>query len=429
MENILIGFAFIIGIIIITSIINEKKLHMPHEIALIIVSFIISVIIILLQRYGIIGSKIAAIESLKNFDFNNFLLECTLGFILFASASKMQINKFMKNIIPIGYLATMTTVITSFLYGSLFCIISSWFNLNIDFWVCVILGAAIAFTDSITASGILKKLGISKGMSSVIEGETLFNDGVGIAIFIFASAFIKNIATENLMILFIKEIFGAVVVGLIVSYISFKLLKMSNNPVVHILISLFVVSASYSICEYFSFSGVIACAIAGMYFAYNRKKNERWIEVVDSKEMYDDFWNIIENLLNSMLYVLVGLMVISLNVNKQLLIIIPTAIILNFVTRFIGVSVSTILIGKKNIPSKYNFKEFVMLLTWTGLKGGVSLALIMSAKNLVPQEVYEILLSATMITILFTTIVQGLLTPTVYKKIEKIREKRIEENI
>ncbi|MBR4110365.1 MAG: cation:proton antiporter [Clostridia bacterium] len=429
MENLLVGFAFLTGIIVISSIINEKKTHIPNEIALMIVSFVISAILIICGKYGVLNLNIFVINLFKNFKFDNFILECILGFIFFAAASKTHLNKFMKNIIPIGSIAIVSTIVNAFAYGGLFYLISILLNLNLNFWVCTLLGSLISLADSIPACEVLNKNGASKGITTVIEGETLFSDGICVAMFIFAKGMVTNATKHNLLILLFKEIFGAIVVGLVVSWILFKLLKMSNNPVLHILISLLTVSTSYVICEHFEFSGVIACVVAGMYFAYNRRKISRWLEVVDSKEMYDDFWEIVEMLLNSVLFVLVGLMALSINVSRELMILIPIAILINLIARFIGVSVATLFVGKTNIPGRYNLKEFVLILTWTGLRGGTSLAFIMTLKEVLPIETYEILFSMTMITILFTTIVQGLSTGKMYRFIEKRREKRIEESI
>ena len=429
MENLLVGFAFLIGIIVIASIINEKKIHIPNEIALMIVSFVISAVLIICGRYGVLNLNVSVITLFKKFEFDNFILECILGFIFFAAASKMHLNKFVKNIIPIGSLAIISTIINAFVYGGLFYLVSIPLNLNLSFWTCTLLGSLISLADSIPACEVLNKNGASKGIITVIEGETLFADGICVAMFIFAKGMVTNATTHNLLILLFKEIFGAIAIGFVVSCTLFKLLKISNNPVIHILTSLLTVSTSYVICECFEFSGVIACVVAGMYFAYNRRKISRWLEVVDSKEMYDDFWEIVEMLLNSVLFVLVGLIVLSINVSKEIIILIPIAILINLVARFIGVSVATLFVGKANIPGRYNFKEFVSILTWTCLRGGTSLALMMTLKDVLSVENYEILFSMTMITILFTAIVQGLSTGKIYKLIERKREKRIEESI
>lgn len=253
------------------------------------------------------------------------------------------------------------------------------------------------------------------------------NDGFAVALFVFVKGVIVNGVGGNILIVLIKEIFGAIIVGLLVSYVLHKLLRKTNNPILHILISLLDVSLSYVICDDFGFSGVISSVVCGMYFSYQDKKIERWKEVVDSKELYSDFWNIMENLLNSMLFVLVGFSILSMKMSSLILVFVPIAIILNLLSRYTGVRVATLLIGNKNIPSKYDANEFSLLLTWSGLKGGLSLALALTTKAILPIESYEIILNIIMITILFTTIVQGLIVGKMYKYIESKKEKRYTE--
>lgn len=429
MENLLVGFAFLIGIIVIASIINEKKIHIPNEIALMIVSFVISAVLIICGNYGILNLNISFITAFKNFELDSFVLECVIGFVFFAAASKTHINKFIKNIIPIGSLAIISSVVNSFVYAGLFYFIASILKFNLSFWICLLVGSLLSLADSIPACEVLKNNGASKGITTVIEGETLFADGICVAMFLFAKGMIIKSTTQNFLVLLLKEIFGAIAIGIAVSYILFKLLKISNNPVIHILISILTVSTSYAICEHLGFSGVIACVVAGMYFAYNRRKISRWLEVVDPKEMYDDFWEIVEIVLNSMLFVLVGLTVLSIDVSKTTLILIPIAIILNLVARFCGVCFATAFIDKNNIPGKYDFKEFVSILTWAALRGATSLAFIMTVKESLDVKVYGILFNMIIITILFTTIVQGLSIGNVYKAVERKKEKRIGEKI
>lgn len=427
MESILTGFAFIVSIIVISSIINEKKLHIQKDIALIIFSFLLSFLFLIIYKLGIFNIDENIVNTFKNTKLDTFLLECTLCFMLFAGASKVHLNKFVKNMVPIGALSIIATIFSTIIYGILFYFISTLLKLNMGIWPCMLLGALISPTDPISATGILNKLGISKSVTSVIEGEAMFNDGIAVTLFVFISSFIKNGVVENILFLMLKEIVGAVAVGFIISYLLFKLVKMTNEPIMHILISLLDVSLSYVICEYFGFSGVIASVVCGFYFSYQNKKIERWKKVVDSKELYNDFWEIIENLLNSVLFVLVGLSVFSIELNLMTLILIPLAIILNLISRYIGVAISSTLIGKKNIPGKYTVNEFVTLLTWSGLKGGLSLALALTTVSFLETETYEIIITTILVTILFTTIVQGLIITKIYNHIENKKEKMLEE--
>ena len=427
MESILVSFVIIIGIIVLASIINEKKLHMPQEIAILSISFLISLFLLIFQKTGIINLDADIINHMKDARVDNFLLECTLGFMLFAGASKIHLNKFVKNLIPILSLSVVTTLVSSVAYGALFYLVSLLFNMNIDVWLCMLLGALISPTDPIAATGVLGKLGISKSLISVIEGEALFNDGLAVALFIFLKGMITSGTGGNIFLIVFKEILGAVFVGFVISYLLYKLLKMTNNPILHILKSLLDVALSYVICEHFGFSGVIASVICGMYFAYQDRKAARWKAVVDSKDLYNDFWNIVENLLNSILFVLVGFSILSLTVNEITFVLIPVAIILNLICRYVGVGISSILVGKKNIPNKYNKNEFVSLLTWCGLKGGLSLALALTTRVFLPPDIYNIIINVIVTTILFTTIVQGLSINKIYRIIEKNRERRYAE--
>ena len=273
----------------------------------------------------------------------------------------------------------------------------------------------------------MKSKGASKSLTSIIECESLLNDGVAVAIMVFAKGIIKNSIGRNILYLVFKEIFGAIVVGIIVSFIMFKILRSSNEPQIHILISLLTVALVNIICETFGFSGVISSVVSGMYFSMQNKKIARWKEVVDTKELYNDFWEVTSSILGSILYVMAGLSILSVEINLQILCLIPAIIAINLISRFIGARVGVALLGKTHLPSKYEAKEFTTLLTISALRGGVSLALVMTLKDVLLPENYNLMLGSVLITILFTTIVQGLISGKVYEKIEANREKKYAE--
>lgn len=273
----------------------------------------------------------------------------------------------------------------------------------------------------------MKEKGASKSLVSIIECEALLNDGVAVAILIFAKSIIKNSVGNNILFLVFKEIFGAVAVALIISFVMFKVLRSSNEPKIHILISLLTVAIVNIICETFGFSSVIASVISGMYFSMQNKKITRWKEVVDPKELYNDFWEVTSSILGSVLYVMSGLAILSIELNYKVICLIPIVIVVNFISRFVGARIGVALLGKTHLPSKYEAKEFTTLLTISALRGGVSLALGMTLKDVLVAEVYNLVISVVLITILFTTIVQGLMSGKVYEKIEEKREKKYAE--
>ena len=418
MENILSIFVFLVLIIVTTRILNEKKLKISNNIALLIVSFIISILFLLATKFNLINNKFFIYTSLNKLPLDELLLEGVLCFMLFAGASKLQFSKFINNFKSISVLSLLTTILNSAIYATLFYAITSILNMQITFTTCLLLGCIISPTDPLAATSILNKLGLPKGTSTVIEGESLFNDGIGVALFVFIKSIITSSNSENFVLLVSKSLFGSIIIGLAISYILFKLIKQTKDPHLHIIISLLDVSLCYVICEHFGFSGVIASVICGIYFSYQNKKCERWKMVVDSNNLYTDFWDIIDELLNSILFVLIGLTVCIVPISSGILWLIPIAIIVNFVSRYISVYTSSVFLGKKNIPNKYSIRNFTKLMTFTALRGGLSLALALGTATILSENEYNIILNVTMITILYTTIIQGLLIPKVYKSIE-----------
>ncbi len=414
--------------IVLIGIINEKYLHIQSDIALIMFSFLISLTLLIIGNVLNIGLINSFISGLGDFGFEEYLMDGVLCFMLFAGASKVNMHKFRQNVRAISLLALLTTMLSSVFYGVLFFGVSHLFGLGMDLLTCILLGCVVSPTDPIAATGILNKIGLSKNVCSVIENESLFNDGTGVTLFIFVRSLVSHSGESNFIILMLKEIVGAVAVAFAVSFILFKLMKITRDPIKYILISLLDVSLVYMICEFMGFSGVIASVVCGMYFSVALSKMERRVKVIDPDELYLNFWEIIESLLNSILFVMIGLLVLDLEISKYIFIIIPAAIIINILARCFGVSASSILTGTRNIPGNYNTVEYMILMTWSALKGGLSLALAIGTQEFLPPETYVIFMDVTYITIFFTVLVQGLTVKKVYFALEKHKSARMLKN-
>ena len=152
---------------------------------------------------------------------------------------------------------------------------------------------------------------------------------------------------------------------------------------------------------------------------------ERRALVIDPHHYYEDFWEITESLLNSILFVMIGLLVLDLNISQYFTVIVPAAIICNVLARGLGVGVSSVLTGQKSIPGNYSIPEYVVLMTWSALKGGLSLALAFGTKEYLPSDVYDIFINVTYVTIFFTVLIQGLSVKKVYFALEKHKAERI----
>lgn len=422
--NILVFLIIILAYIVIIGTLNERIFHMQSDIALIFFSLLLSCVLLIVRILFPDTSFSLMIDGLADFKFREYLMDGMLCFMLFAGASKVNMGKFKKNLRPISLLALLTTLLSSFTYGAFFYLVARLFSIPMDVWMCILLGCVVSPTDPIAATGILNKIGLSKNVCSVIENESLFNDGTGVTLFIFVRSVIIHSGDGNFLVLMLKEIGGAVVVALLVSYVFFRLMKLTRNPVRYILISLLSVSSIYAICEHFGFSGVIASVVCGMYFSYSMDKIKRTAAVIDPENFYGDFWEIIESILNSILFVMIGLLVLSMKLSPFAVIVIPASLLILILSRANGVFVSTILTGKK-IPGNYDLGEFVILMTWSALKGGLSMALALETAEYLPDNVYQIFTNVAYVTIFFTVLVQGLSIKRVYFALEKHKALRL----
>ena len=422
--NILLFLIILLAFIVFIGIINERIFHIQSDIALIFFSLIIALILALARVLFPTTPLNVFIDNLGEFGFEEYLMDGVLCFMLFAGASKVNMGKFKQNLRPICLLALLTTLISSFLYGAIFFLIASAFNIPMDIWMCILLGCVVSPTDPIAATGILNKIGLSKNVCSVIENESLFNDGTGVTLFIFVRSIIIHSSYSNFAKLMLKEIVGAIAVALIVSFILFRLMELTRDPIRYILISLLDVSAVYMICEHMGFSGVIASVVCGMFFSYSMDKMERRVKVIDNREYYEDFWEILESMLNAVLFVMIGLLILNLNISPYIYILVPASILVLVFSRAMGVFVSSILTGK-HIPGNYNLVEFTTLMTWSALKGGLSLALAIGTAEYLSPEINDVFMNVTYLTIFFTVLVQGLTVKKVYFALEKHKANRI----
>ncbi len=423
----LIIFMFVFLVIIIVGILNEKFFHMPNDIALVLFSTVVGVSLLLLSKvesFSILGK---VTETYSSFDFAEFLFHGVHCFMLFAGASKLHFSKLMSNAKSVLLLSTVTTVIFAAGFGLLFWLATKLLGICIDIWVCILLGCILGPTAPLAVTGILDKLGVAKSVTSVMEGESLFNEGIAVALFVFVRGIVDNSHTENFVVAISKEILGAVVVSLVLSFLTFFLVRHTRDPIKQIIISLLNVSCSYIICESFGLSGAIASVVCGVYYAYSMEKIKRTRVITDPHELYDGFWHIIDDIINNVLFVLIGFSVLTISFSIKSVWLCIFAVIIALIARAVGVLVSSLIIGKRSLPLNYTPFEYTSLMTWSGLRGGLSLALVMNVKTIFADTpvIYTHLIDTTYIVILFTVIVQGFTSGAVFKLTERHKTKRL----
>lgn len=417
MEHFLAFFVVILAIIVVFTMLNEKFFHLANEIILLLFSLIAGVVLLIWTHSPWGASSEAVMDTISAFRIDKLLLDGILCFMLFTGASELKLPHLVHNFKPILLLALLTTVIASVIYGFLFWLVGLMLGLDLDFTLCILLGSIVSPTDPIAATSILSKMGLTKNVTAVMEGESLFNDGTGVALFIFVKNLIQDTKSSNFFAVMSKELFGAILLGLLISFVCSLLIKMTTDPIKHIIISMFAVSLCYVLCEMCGFSGVIASVICGIFFSTMMDRYKAMNEDLDPDDYYKDFWSIIDKILNYILYVLIGISFVYITRIKYFVLIAFAAIIFNLVARYLGVLLSTGIC--RQCPDDYKIQPFTILMTWSGLKGGLCLALAMSASNFLSPDHYNFILYVTFVTIIFTTVAQGLTVGKIFELVNK----------
>ncbi len=382
------------------SYINYKFLKLPATIGVMLISLVISLSLILISgSSGDFAQK--ATLWLNKIDFDYAVMQGMLSFLLFAGALHVNINDLAKEKLTITLLATLGVVLSTFIFGSLFYLINLAFGFGVDFIYCLLFGSIISPTDPIAVLGILKTTGAPKDLETVIAGESLFNDGIGVVVFLVISGIAfggGDVSFTSAAWLFTEEAVGGALLGIILGWTSYYLLKSIDNYQVEALITLALVMGGYKLASSFHMSGPIAIVVAGLFIG-NKGRNFAMSD--NTRNRLDDFWELIDEILNSILFVLIGLELLVLTLNFQWfaagLIVIPLVLL----SRFVSVSLPLLVLKFKGEKKK----GLIPVLTWGGLRGGISVAL---ALSLPPSAERDIILVFTYIVVIFSISVQGL---------------------
>ncbi len=378
---------------------NQKVLKLPFVIGLFFLSTVLSL--------GILSSKLwidypaETIETyLVNAQIDNLILQIFLGFLLFAGALHTnweQLQRQLKaiTIFALGGVIFSTIVIAALFYGLLML-----FNIEVSFIYCLIFGALISPTDPIAVLGILTKANVKKDTESIIVGESLFNDGVGVVMFIALLATLKTgeFHVANFAYLFIEEAFGGLLAGLVMGYILHFLLRNIDHYETEILLTLAFVMGGYSLANHFHLSGALAMVVMGLMIG-NFRKNESMSDT--TSEYVHKFWELIDVILNAVLFILIAFVLIVIDFKMTYALIGVLMVFVVLLTRALSIYIPHWLAPNLLKLTNHDAK----VITWGGLRGGLSLALVLS----LPESEYKgLLLIATYFCVLFSIIIQGL---------------------
>lgn len=384
------GFAFI----------NHRFIRFPMSIGLMVMSLGVSLGLILLDRFGL-PARVYADLLVKSIDFNKVLMEGMLGLLLFAGALHVNINDLTEQKLEIGLFASLGVLTSTILVGMTAYVLSRWVGAGLRPVDCLLFGALISPTDPIAVLGILKTAGAPKNLETKIAGESLFNDGIGVVVFLILLKIAtgeENITPGFVGLLFVKEVVGGALFGLMTGYGAYRLLMCVNDYQVEILISLALVLGGYALASSLHVSGPIAIVMAGLLIG-NRGRRLAMSDI--TRENLDTFWELVDEILNAVLYVLIGLEVLVLTLRGDYLLAGVIAVPVALLARMVSVGIPTRFLRRWRSYTA----NAVLVMTWGGLRGGISVALALA----LPEECHrELILTMTYVVVVFSVVVQGL---------------------
>lgn len=407
---------FLIVLTALFSYINVRFIKLPTTIGIMLISLICSLLIIWLGKY--FPSISMYIKSLiGSIDFETILMRAMLSFLLFAGAIHIDIQKLRKEIVPVITYSTIGVVISTAFIGTAMYFIFQIFRIEVPFIYCLLFGSLISPTDPIAVLGILKQARIPPSMEIKISGESLFNDGVGVVMFIslldIAMMGSDDHGIVQTSLLFLKEAGGGIAWGLILGYGGFFLLKSIDHYQVEVLITIAVVMGGYLLASDLHISGPLAMVVAGIIIG---NKGTRLAMSETTKDYVNKFWEMIDEMLNALLFLLIGFEMIILSFDNKVILIGLIAIIVSLTGRYISVFIPTLFMSYK----KTFDRTMLPILTWGGLRGGISVALALSLPR---GEFRSIIVSITYIIVVFSILVQGLTIGKLARKLTPDKNK------
>jgi len=380
--------------------INFRFLKLPTTIGLMAISLVMSLLIVLID-VAIPGVLDDAKGLIGGIDLSEVILDIMLSFLLFAGALHTDYDRLKRYIGPIISLASIGVVLSAFLVAGASYLILGWFGIEIAFMYLLLFGVLISPTDPIAVLGILKEAKVPKKLEIKIAGESLFNDGVAVVVFIVLLSLASNsgsVTTMDVVKLFGIEVIGGLIFGWVMGYIAFRLMRSISNYEVEVLITLALVMATHVVAVYLHMSAPLAVVVAGLLIGNRARESAMERET----ELYiDKFWELVDLLLNAILFVLIGLelLLVEYHINWLLagVVLIPLVVLARYAAVWPAVQ-----LFKKRLEL---LPGTATILTWGGLRGGISIALALS----LPAEMgRELILSMTYTIVVFSILVQGL---------------------
>lgn len=380
--------------------INHRFIRLPNTIGLMLIALLFSLAMVGSGMLGLGEVTQRAQAVLAGVDFNTTLLHGMLSFLLFAGALHVNLGDLARQKWVIAVLASVGVLISTALVGGLSWLAFNAIGLQIPLIYCLVFGALISPTDPIAVLGLLKAVGAPKTLETKITGESLFNDGVGVVVFLvlLGIATRGDMAVSEVALLFVEEAVGGALFGLATGGIAYWMLKQVDSYQVEVLITLALVMGGYALATAIHISGPIAVVVAGLLIG----NHGRLLAMSETTRSHlDTFWELLDEILNAVLFVLIGLEVLVLSFSGEYLLAAALAIPIVLFARLVSVGFP---IGVMRGMRRFS-PWVVTILTWGGLRGGISVAL---ALSIPARPERDLILAVTYVLVIFSILVQGL---------------------
>ena len=390
--------------------INARFLKLPTTIGLMLITIVYTLAVFALSYFDDTLLK-AEIQLIKEIDFEKVLMDYMLSFLLFAGALHTNFEQLKVQRWPILAFATLGVLVSTFLVGTLVFYLLQLLGLQVDFIYCLLFGSLISPTDPIAVLGILKKAKVPKKLETKIVGESLFNDGVGVVVFLtifgIASAKDSPVTPVDILTLFGQEVLGGILLGMIIGWITYKMMKAIDDFSTEVIITLAAVMVGTVLATKLHLSAPLAMVVAGLLIGNDRVRTAAMSETTE--HYVDKFWELIDILLNAILFVLIGMEMLILTYQNSYLLAGVIAIPLVLVSRYLSLWLPIrVFKDKLDFVPKTN-----LIMTWGGLRGGISIALALSLSEDMYRDMFLVM---TYIIVVFSILVQGLTVEKLVKR-------------
>jgi len=395
---------------------NVRFVKLPNTIGLTLITILFTVAVFVLSYFD---DTLLRAERfiISQIDFKVVLLDVMLSFLLFAGALHTDLQQLKQQRWPVLVFATVGVLLSTFLIGTATFFLLQLLGFDIAYIYCLLFGALISPTDPIAVLGILKKVGAPKKLETKIVGESLFKDGVGVVIFLTLFGLAGNTASsvsfESIIELFAVEVVGGLLLGLFLGWVTYSLMKRIDDYNIEVIITLAAVMTGTVVATKLHVSAPLAMVVAGLFVGGSRTRSAAMSELTE--DYVDKFWELIDILLNTILFVLIGMEILVLDLEPIYitagLLLIPVALICRYLSL-----VGPVQLFKKRLDFVPNT---TLIMTWGGLRGAISIALALGLTEAMERDLFLVM---TYCIVIFSIVVQGLSVERLIKRLSLKRE-------